>query len=131
MRWRRSLRAYPPGSTPDGPDRRREMRTMTVVTAGPSLSLRLLGVDPSRICLKRLLALLQKLFAGRPPAGAEGIPLDDLREPVPQLDQVNLVLLKLGVGEVVLVVLLLHLPEEVLALVDDLLVLVVAGRLEH
>ena len=102
-----------------------------VVTADPSLSLRLLGVDPGRIGLERLLALVEELLAGGPSAGAEGIPLDDLRQPVPQLDQVDLVLLELGVGEVVLVVLLLHLPEEVLALVDDLLVLVVARRLEH
>src|ERR1700733_656407 len=101
------------------------MLAMTMVTAEPSLSLRLLGVDPGRIRLERLLALVEELFAGRPAAGAEGVPLDDLGEPVSQLDQVDLVLLQLGVGEVVRVPLLLHLPEEVLALVDDLLVLVV------
>src|ERR1700742_2845477 len=96
-----------------------------------SLSLGLLGVDPGRVRLKRQLALLEELLAGRPPAGAEYIPLDDLHEPVLELDEVDLVLLKLGVGEVVLGVLLLELPEEILALVDDLLVLVVAGCLER
>src|SRR5580700_1615175 len=128
------------GRTLDGPvtgkERlRREVRAMIIgtapmSTAPVSLSLRLLGVHPGGVRLERLLALLEGLLAGRPPAGAEDIPLDDLREPVPELDQVDLVLLELGVGEVVLVVLLLHLPEEVLALVHDLLVLVVASRLE-
>src|SRR5579863_6522434 len=109
--------------------------TSTVMTsdpgAAPSLSLRLLGVDPGRVRLERLLALVEGLLAGPPAAGAEDVPLDDLREPVPQLDEVDLVLLEFGVGEVVLVVLLQHLPQEVLALVDDLLVLVVARRLER
>src|SRR5258708_39039784 len=102
------------------------MLAMTMVTAEPSLSLRLLGVDPRGIRLERLLALVEDLLTGRPLTGAEDIPLHDLGEPVPQLDQVDLVLLELGVGEVVLVVLFLQLPEEVLALVDDLLVLIVA-----
>src|SRR5487761_234143 len=104
---------------------------MATGTSATSLSLRLLGVHPGRVRLERLLALLEGLLAGRPPAGAEDIPLDDLREPVPELDEVDLVLLELGVGEVVLVVLLLDLHEEVRALVDDLLVLVVACRLER
>src|ERR1700684_3297640 len=99
--------------------------------AAPSLPLRLLGVDPGRVRLERLIALVEELLAGFPAAGAEDVPVDDLREPVPQLDQVDLVLLALGVGDVVLVVLLLHLPEEVLPLVDELLVLVVARRLER
>src|SRR3984957_19492749 len=106
-----------------------EVRAMAAVTAessaGTSLPLRLLSVDPGRVRLERLLALVEELLAGLPAAGAEDVPVDDLREPVAQLDQVDLVLLELGVGEVVLVVLLLHLPQEVLALVDDLLVLVV------
>src|ERR1700741_2866054 len=102
---------------------------MVAETDPASLSFRLLGVDPCRVGLERLLALLEVPLAGRPPAAAEPTPLDDLREPVLELDEVDLVLLKLGVGEVVLVVLLLDLPQEVLALVDDLLVLVVAGGL--
>src|SRR6185312_10166347 len=83
-----------------------------------SLPLGLLGIDPGRVRLERQLALLEELLAGRPPAGAEDIPLDDLRKPVLELDEVDLVLLKLGVGEVVVVVLLLDLPEDVLAVVD-------------
>src|SRR6478609_898993 len=114
MGWRATLRA---GGRP--------------MAQASSLPFCLLGVDPGRVRLERLLALVQELLASRPPARAEEIPFDDLREPVLELDQVDLVLLKLSVGEVVLVVLLLHLPEEVLALVDDLLVLVVARRLEH
>src|ERR1700721_1531362 len=98
------------------------MTTATAATAAtaPSLSLRLLGVDPGRVSLKRLLALLEELLAGRPPAGAEDVTLDDLREPVPELDEVDLVLLKLGVGEVRIVVLLLHLPQAAPALVGAL-----------
>src|SRR5580693_9526164 len=106
------------------------MVTGTVSTGATSLPLRLLGVDPGGVGLERLLAPVEELLAGGATAGAEDIPVDDLREPVPELDEVDLVLLELGVSEVVLVVLLLHLPQEVLALVDDLLVLVVARRLE-
>src|ERR1700739_4259133 len=96
-----------------------------VAPVAPSVTLGLLGVAPGGVRLKRLLAVLEGPLAGRLSAGTERIPLDDLRVPVPELDEVHLVLLKLGVGEVVLVVLLLKLPQEVLALVDDLLVLVV------
>src|ERR1700761_750595 len=110
-------------------DRQKEVRTVSIETTAtpetPSVPLGLLGVDPGRVRLKRLLAPLEGPLARRLPAGAEHIPLDDLREPVPELDEVHLVLLKLGVSEVVLVVLLLELPQEVLALVDDLVVLVV------
>jgi hypothetical protein len=61
-------------------------------TAGLSRSIRLLGVDPSRIRFERLLTLLEELLAKRPPASSEDIPGDDLRKPLPQLDQVDLVL---------------------------------------
>src|SRR5262249_48782165 len=89
-----------------------------------------LRVHPSRVGLQRLLALgdpfLRRLQASR----AEDVALADPFQPVLQLDQVDLVLLQLGVGEVIGVVLLIQLREEVLALVQDLLVLVITGRLE-
>src|SRR5260370_15672410 len=92
---------------------------MSEMAIGPSLSFPLLCVDAGGIRLKRLLARLEGLLGRRPAVRAEDVALSHLREPVPQLDQVDLVLLKLRVGEVVLVVFLLHLAKEVRALVDD------------
>jgi drug/metabolite transporter (DMT)-like permease len=111
--------------------RDRRCGRMSELAIGPSLSFPFLGVDAAGVRLERLLARVKGLLGRRPAVRAEDVALGHLREPVPQLDQVDLVLLKLRVGEVVLVVFLLHLAKEVRALVDDFLVLVVAGRLER
>src|ERR1700728_1015440 len=84
----------------------------------PRLSaLCLLGIYPRRVSLEGLIAVLDPFFRCLSPGGAEGVALAHSFQPVLQLDEVDLVLLELGVGEVGLVGLLLHLPEEVMALV--------------
>src|SRR5580704_8416905 len=97
---------------------------------GRSVAVCFFRVDPCRVVVQRLLAGLEGLLRLGTAGRAERVPRPDPGEPGAQLDQVDLVLLEFGVGEVVGHVLLLHLAQEVLAAVDDLLVLVVPGGLE-
>src|SRR6202046_3048 len=98
---------------------------------GRSVAVFFFRVDPRRVVVQRLLAGLEGLLRLGAAGRAERGPRPHPGEPGPQLDQIDLVLLELGVGEVVGHVLLLHLAQEVLAAVDDLLVLVVPGGLER
>src|SRR5262249_48055317 len=70
-----------------------DLTTVTIeVMSEMSFPLPLLGVNPGRVRLEHLLAGLERPLGGRPPISAEGVALDHLREPVPQLHQVDLVL---------------------------------------
>ena len=87
---------------------------MRAIVSGRSLTLRFLGVHPRGVGLERLLALVERLLDRLPSVRVERVTLPDLGEPVAQLDQVDLVLLEFGVGEVVRGVLVFDLLEEVL-----------------
>src|SRR5215469_13259402 len=108
-----------------GMSRRQPCRRPGSVTVGFA------GIYLGCVGFQRLLAFLDRLFRRVPPVGAEDVAVAHLGEPVAQLDQVDLVLLELGVGEVAGCVLLHHLGKEVLAAVHDFLVLVVPCRLER
>src|SRR6185437_1132419 len=99
--------------------------------AGRSVAFLVRRVHAGGVVVQRLLAGLQCLLRLRAPAGAERIALAHPGEPIPQLDEIDLVLLKLRVGEVIRQVFLFHLGQEILAAVHDLFVLVVPRGLER
>src|SRR5690242_879999 len=101
----------------------RQITTVTMASVCPSLvDVRLLRVDAGCVPFQRLLTGDEGGLGRLAPVGAEYVAVADPGEPVLQLDQVDLVLFQFRVGEVLRDVLLLHLRQEVLAPVDDLLV---------
>src|ERR1700734_2603509 len=92
MEWWR-----PDGADLTGPlhhrDRDGRYGLMSEMAIGPSLSFSFLGVDAGGIRLERLLARGKGLLGRRPAVRAEDVAVGHLGEPVPQLNQVDLVLL--------------------------------------
>jgi len=91
----------------------------------------LFGVDAGGVLLKNVFTAFDRILRRLESARPEHIAGPNSLKPPLKLDQVDFILFEFGVGEVIGLVFLADLLEEVRTLVDDLLVLVVSGRVER